>query len=85
VVGMAALFTAVVRAPLTGIVLTIEMTGRADLALAMLFACLSSTLLATAVGSEPIYDSLRRRMLATMNGAGTSAVMQLLTVSQRLD
>lgn len=69
VVGMAALFTAVVRAPLTGMVLTIEMTGRADLALAMLFACLSAGFVATAVGSEPIYDSLRCRMLATARDA----------------
>jgi CIC family chloride channel protein len=74
VVGMAALFTAVVRAPLTGMVLTIEMTGRADLALAMLFACLGAGLLATAVGSEPIYDTLRRRMLATARGAAFGRV-----------
>jgi CIC family chloride channel protein len=63
VVGMAAMFTAVVRAPLTGIVLTIEMTGRADCTLAMLTACLAATLLASAVGSRPIYDVLRERML----------------------
>jgi CIC family chloride channel protein len=41
VVGMAAIFTAVVRAPLTGFVMTIEMTGRADYALPMLTACLA--------------------------------------------
>lgn len=64
VVGMAAMFTAVVRAPFTGVVLTIEMTGRADCALAMLVACLAAAATATAVGSEPIYDTLRRRMLA---------------------
>jgi CIC family chloride channel protein len=73
VVGMAALFTAVVRAPLTGMVLTIEMTGRADLALAMLFACLGAGFIATAVGSEPIYDTLRCRMLATARGAARTA------------
>ena len=33
VVGMATLFSACVRAPLTGIVLTVEMTGRGDLTL----------------------------------------------------
>ena len=64
VVGMAAMFTAVVRAPLTGATLTIEMTGRADCALAMLVACLAAAAFATAVGSEPIYDTLRKRMLA---------------------
>jgi CIC family chloride channel protein len=64
VVGMAALFTAVVRAPLTGVVLTIEMTGRADLVLPMLTACFGAVLVTTLIGSVPIYDSLRERMLA---------------------
>jgi chloride channel protein, CIC family len=64
VVGMAAFFTAVVRAPLTGMVLAIEMTGRPDLVLAMLTASLASILTATACGSDPIYESLRKRMLA---------------------
>lgn len=63
VVGMAAMFTAVVRAPLTGIVLAVEMTGRADCALPMLAACLTASLTAGLVGSRPIYDVLRERML----------------------
>jgi chloride channel protein, CIC family len=64
VVGMAAMFTAVVRAPLTGIVLAVEMTGRADCALPMLAACLTASVAAGLVGSRPIYDVLRERMLA---------------------
>jgi CIC family chloride channel protein len=64
VVGMAALFTAIVRAPMTGVVMTMEMTGRADLVLPMLTACFGAVLVTTLVGSEPIYDSLRQRMLA---------------------
>ncbi len=64
VVGMAALFTAVVRAPMTGVVLTMEMTGRADLVLPMLTACFGAVLVTTLIGSVPIYDSLRERMLA---------------------
>jgi CIC family chloride channel protein len=64
VVGMAAMFAAVVRAPLTGGILTIEMTGRADCALAILVACFAATTLASMMGSEPIYDTLRKRMLA---------------------
>jgi len=63
VVGMAAMFTAVVRAPLTGIVLAVEMTGRADCALPMLAACLTASVVAGLVGSRPIYDVLRERML----------------------
>ena len=64
VVGMAGFFTAVVRAPMTGIVLTVEMTGRADLVLPMLAACFGAVLVTTLLGSAPIYDSLRERMLA---------------------
>jgi CIC family chloride channel protein len=63
VVGMAALFSASVRAPLTGIVLTIEMTGRGDLTLGLLGASLMAMVVAMLLRSEPIYDTLKRRML----------------------
>ena len=63
IVGMVALFAASVRAPLTGIVLAIEMTGRGDLTLAMLGAALGAMLVAMLLKSPPIYESLRLRML----------------------
>src|SRR5271167_1877675 len=63
VVGMAALFSASVRAPLTGIVLTVEMTGRGDLTLALLGASLVAMVVAMLLKSEPIYQTLKRRML----------------------
>jgi CIC family chloride channel protein len=63
VVGMAALFSASVRAPLTGIVLTVEMTGRGDLTLALLGASLVAMVVAMLLKSEPIYVTLKRRML----------------------
>ena len=59
VVGMAALFTAVVRAPLTGIILAIELTGSFTLLLPMLVACFASMLVPTLLQNPPIYDSLR--------------------------
>lgn len=62
VVGMGALFAASIRAPLTGIVLSIEMTGRADLSLGLLVAALGAMVMAILLRSEPIYDSLKRRM-----------------------
>jgi len=65
VVGMAAFFTAVVRAPVTGIVLVIEMTGSFTLLLPMLAACCSAMLVPTLLGNAPIYDSLRERTLRT--------------------
>jgi CIC family chloride channel protein len=64
IIGMGALFTASVRAPLTGIVLAVEMTGRADLTLGLLSASLMAMLVAMLVQSEPIYDSLKRRMMS---------------------
>ncbi len=64
IVGMGALFSASVRAPLTGIVLTVEMTGRADLTLGLLGASLTAMVVAMLLQSEPIYESLKRRMLS---------------------
>src|SRR5271166_724172 len=63
IVGMVALFAASVRAPLTGIVLAIEMTGRGDLTLGMLGAALGAMLVAMLLKSPTIYQSLRERML----------------------
>jgi CIC family chloride channel protein len=63
VVGMATLFTACVRAPLTGIILTVEMTGRGDLTVALLGASLLAMVVTTLLGSEPIYEVLKRRMI----------------------
>jgi CIC family chloride channel protein len=68
VVGMAALFTAIVRAPLTGIVLVIEMTAAFVLLLPMLAACFAAMLVATLLRDEPIYDSLRVRTMRSATG-----------------
>lgn len=59
VVGMAALFTSVVRAPVTGIILVIELTGTFGLLLPMLIAAFAAMTVATLMKQEPIYDSLR--------------------------
>lgn len=64
VVGMAAFFTAVVRAPFTGIVLIAEMTGSTSQVVPLLLACGAAMLTATLLRGEPIYDTLRSRMLA---------------------
>ena len=61
VVGMAAFFTGVVRAPITGIVLVIEMTASFSMFLPMLAACFAAMLVPTLLGNLPIYDSLRER------------------------
>jgi CIC family chloride channel protein len=68
VVGMGALFTAIVRAPLTGIVLVIEMTGSFVLLLPLLAACFGAMVVATLLRDQPIYDSLRARTLRSATG-----------------
>lgn len=60
VAGMAAFFTASIRAPLTGIVICLEMTGCYELFLPMLAACVGSYLVPTLFRSEPIYDALAK-------------------------
>lgn len=64
VVGMTAFFAATVRAPLTGIILIIEMTAITTLTVPMLAACAAAVLAAALLRGAPIYDSLRHRMLA---------------------
>jgi chloride channel protein, CIC family len=61
VTGMAAFFTAVVRAPMTGIILAIELTSSDSQLLSMLAACFTAMLVPTLVGNPPIYDSLGDR------------------------
>jgi CIC family chloride channel protein len=61
VVGMAAFFTGVVRAPVTGMVLINEMTGCFTLLLPLLGACFMAMLVPTLLGNPPIYDSLHEQ------------------------
>jgi CIC family chloride channel protein len=63
VVGMAAYFAAVVRAPLTGIVLIIEMTGNYAQMLPLIVACFCAYAVAEGMGDRPIYEALLERDL----------------------
>ena len=58
VAGMAAFFTATIRAPLTGIVICLEMTGCYSLFFPMLATCLGAYLIPTLLKDQPIYDAL---------------------------
>ncbi|EGV18714.1 H(+)/Cl(-) exchange transporter ClcA [Thiocapsa marina] len=58
VAAMGALFAATVRAPLTGIILVIELTGAQALALPIIITCLAATFTAEGLGGRPIYSSL---------------------------
>jgi CIC family chloride channel protein len=61
VVGMAAFFAGVVRAPLTGITLVVEMTANVTMLLPMLGACFAAMLVPALLRNAPIYDSLREQ------------------------
>ena len=69
VVGMAAFFTAVVRAPLTGIILVTEMTASFTLLLPMLGACFAAMVVPTVLRQAPIYETLRERTLHSRESA----------------
>lgn len=58
VVAMAAYFTAIVRAPLTGVVLITEMTLNYNLMLPLLLACAAASMVCELTKSPPIYDAL---------------------------
>jgi CIC family chloride channel protein len=66
--GMAALFAGIVRSPLTGAVLLVEMTGSYALVLPLVVASLVAYAVAEVVGSVPIYESLLERELRRQRG-----------------
>lgn len=63
VAGMGALFSATVRAPLTGIALAIEMTGNYQQILPLILTCTAATIVAQGLGGRPIYTVLLQRTL----------------------
>lgn len=62
-VGMAALFTAILRAPLVAIVLVTELTGNMALLPFMVATCFAALLVSTFSGDPSILDSLKDRLL----------------------
>ena len=63
VVGMAAYFAAIVRAPLTGVVLIVEMTGDYQQMLPLLISCFCAYAVAEMMKDLPIYEALLERDL----------------------
>ena len=62
IVGMSTFFAAVVRAPVTGVILIMEMTATTSLVVPMAVAAAVATFTATLLKGAPIYDTLRARM-----------------------
>lgn len=63
IIAMAALFSAIVRAPVTGIVLISEMTGSFTHMLSLAVASLIAYVVADMLGSKPVYEALTERFL----------------------
>jgi CIC family chloride channel protein len=73
VVGMAAYFAATVRAPLTGIMLIVEMTNTYAQMLPLLVACFAAYAVADALGDRPLYEALLER---EVHREGTAPALQ---------
>jgi len=63
IAAMGGLFTASVRAPIVGVVLTLELTGSYGLTMPLLATCLAANLTAQWIGGQPIYEQLLDRTL----------------------
>lgn len=63
IAGMGALFAATVRAPITGILLVIEMTNNYYLILPLIITSLGAVIFAQLLGGQPIYSQLLHRTL----------------------
>lgn len=63
IAGAGALFASTVRAPVTGIVLAVELTGNFPLILPVTLACVSASIVAHALRGRPIYTVLLERQL----------------------
>lgn len=63
IAGMGALFAAAVRAPVTAIILVVEMTHNYSLILPLMVTCLTATTVMQIFGEPPIYTQLLHRTL----------------------
>lgn len=63
IAGMGGLFAAAVRAPVTGLLLVVELTGNYSLILPLMFTALGASLVAQVLGGQPIYSLLLQRTL----------------------
>lgn len=64
IAAMGGLFTASVRSPMVGVVLTLELTGAYEATLPLLATCLFANLAAQRLGGKPIYNQLLERTLS---------------------
>lgn len=70
--AMAGYFTAIVRAPVTGIILLFEMSGSVSQMLSLAVVSVTAYITATLLRSEPIYESLLNRLIPGEGDKGGS-------------
>ncbi len=63
VAGMAGIFASTVRAPLTGLVLAVEMTSNYEMILPLIITAVTASVITAQLGNEPIYTTLLKRSL----------------------
>ncbi len=78
VVAMAGYFAAIVRAPVTGTILLLEMTGSFDCLLPLIVVSFAAYLTADLLKSKPIYDSLLDNMLDGGCGEGCDPARKIV-------
>ena len=73
IIAMAGFFSAIVRAPITGVILITEMTGNFMTLLSLVSASLVAYVVADLLGGESVYDQLmhRRQRKKVESGSGT--------------
>jgi H+/Cl- antiporter ClcA len=64
ILAMAAYFSAIVKAPITGSILIMEMTGSMEQLLPLVTVCMSAYIASDLLEGKPIYDVLLNRMMA---------------------
>lgn len=77
IAGMGALLAASLRAPLTGIILVLEMTDNYQLILPMIITGLGATLLAQFLGGRPLYATILERTLAKQEAEQEAKARQI--------
>jgi H+/Cl- antiporter ClcA len=63
ILGMAAFFTGAVNAPVTGIILILEMSGSFEHLVTLVLVCLSTFVTSTLIASRPVYEVLLERIV----------------------
>ena len=80
VVAMAGYFAAIVRAPVTGVVLITEMTGDFTTLLPLVLTSLTAYVVAEALGAKPVYTQLLERSFGRPSASRSSMLRDRKTV-----